>query len=69
MPIYNYRCENCSAEFEKILPIGERDHPEMCCPVCESGDVHRIVSRSSFSLKGEGWYKDGYQKGKTNEAD
>ena len=34
------------------------------CPDCGCLDVTRVVSRTNFSLKGGGWYKDGYTKGK-----
>ena len=66
MPIYNYSCKNCSAEFEKILSVSERDLP-LTCPECDSAEVFRVVSKSTFSLKGNGWYKDGYQNMKTKE--
>lgn len=33
------------------------------CPDCGSTDVNPKISRSSFKLKGAGWYKDGYTKG------
>ena len=69
MPIYRYTCENCDHEFEKILPISKREHSSLCCPECGCVDIHRIISRSNFSLKGGGWYKDGYQKGKPHETD
>ena len=67
MPIYNYRCENCSAEFEKILPFSERDQNCLFCPECGSDEVTKIMSRSTFSLKGKGWYKDGYSNDKSKK--
>ena len=63
MPIYEYQCqepqeEACSEVFEKMRPHSKRDEcPE--CPHCQ-GPTRRKVSRSSFQLKGGGWYKDGY---------
>ena len=69
MPIYSYSCSNCSAVFEKIMSVRERDSHYLRCPECGHGEVNRLVSKSSFSLKGKGWYKDGYQKGSANEAD
>ena len=32
------------------------------CPLCESEENNLLVSRTSFSLKGKGWYSDGYTK-------
>ena len=33
------------------------------CPVCGSNIVEPAIAKTSFLLKGGGWYKDGYQKG------
>lgn len=57
MPIYEYRCNKCSKEFELIQKI--TDEPASKCPDC-GGKIERLVSATSFSLKGGGWYKDGY---------
>lgn len=58
MPMYEYRCKKCEHKFEKLLRHSEREEPQ-ACPKCE-GDTRRLVSRSSFSLKGGGWADDGY---------
>ncbi len=57
MPTYEYRCKKCKHEFERFQKI--TDEPVKKCPKCK-GDVERLVSGSSFLLKGSGWYKDGY---------
>jgi putative FmdB family regulatory protein len=57
MPIYEYRCKTCKKEFELFQKI--TDDPLAECPECGSA-VERLVSATSFSLKGGGWYKDGY---------
>jgi putative FmdB family regulatory protein len=57
MPIYEYCCHNCSNEFEELVGISE---PPPECPKCNSGNVIRLLSTPSFSLKGEGWYSDHY---------
>lgn len=57
MPTYEYRCRSCAHEFELIQKI--TDEPAKSCPQC-GGPVERLVSGSSFMLKGSGWYKDGY---------
>lgn len=57
MPIYEYRCTKCHKTFEKFQKI--TDDPLSKCPDC--GDrVERLISQTSFSLKGGGWYKNGY---------
>lgn len=60
MPIYEYRCSDCGVEFE--VSQGMDDDPLTTCKKC-SGSVHRLISFTSFSLKGSGWYADGYTNG------
>ena len=63
MPIYNYRCTNCNIEFEKIMSLKDRYENKVLviCPSCGSEENNIMVARTSFTLKGEGWYKDGYK--------
>jgi len=58
MPIYEYACEKCESEFEVEQRI--TDEPIKTCRKCRSRRVKRLISRTSFSLKGGGWYADGY---------
>jgi hypothetical protein len=32
------------------------------CPACGSGQTHRLISQSSFVLKGSGWYVTDYAR-------
>ena len=57
MPIYEYRCQDCSQEFERMQRFS--DPPVDTCPQC-SGPVQRLISRSAFHLKGSGWYATDY---------
>jgi putative FmdB family regulatory protein len=63
MPIYEYACKKCG-EFEVTQRITEP--PLRKCPTCK-GKVERILSRSSFVLKGSGWYATDYAR-KNNGA-
>ncbi len=54
MPIYEYRCNKCENVFEEIQKITAE--PQATCPKCGSSDTHRLVSHTSFILKGTGWY-------------
>lgn len=69
MPIYEYRCKGCKKEFEVLQKI--TDEPLAACPKCGK-QVKRLISQTSFSLKGGGWYKDGYassgSKGSTSSS-
>ncbi|MBI2092964.1 MAG: zinc ribbon domain-containing protein [Deltaproteobacteria bacterium] len=61
MPIYEYNCPKCGKHFEIIQKISET---EAKCPACET-TAKRLMSQSSFALKGGGWYKDGYSSATT----
>ncbi|ARE40427.1 Reverse gyrase [Rhodovulum sp. P5] len=43
MPIYNYRCNACEAEFELLVRLSSDTAPT--CPECDSSDLTRMVSR------------------------
>ncbi|MBO4311679.1 MAG: zinc ribbon domain-containing protein [Desulfovibrionaceae bacterium] len=58
MPIYEYYCTHCDRTFEEWTQ--HHDAPaSMCCPKC-GGEAGRIVSNTSFMLKGKGWYVTEY---------
>lgn len=59
MPIYRYRCIKCSEESTKIHGIKDKPNIECSRDGCE-GRMKKTVARTSFSLKGGGWYRDGY---------
>ncbi len=64
MPIYEYRCIECGKEFEIMQKVS--DGAATRCIHC-SGKVEKLISQSSFHLKGGGWHSDGYSKGKAKE--
>lgn len=66
MPTYEYYCPKCDKKFEVFQKISEP--PLSKCPDCGQ-EVKRLVSATPFSLKGEGWYKDGYSKTKKNKKE
>jgi putative FmdB family regulatory protein len=57
MPIYEYQCEACQDIIEAQQRLSET--PLTTCPAC-TGNLKKLISRSSFQLKGGGWYSDGY---------
>lgn len=60
MPIYEYRCQQCG-DFEVTQKI--KDKPLARCPGCK-GKVKKLISSTSFQLKGTGWYVTDYAKDK-----
>jgi putative FmdB family regulatory protein len=59
MPIYEYRCLDCNHEFERMQKFS--DPPVETCPTC-AGAVQKLISRSAFHLKGDGWYVTDYAR-------
>lgn len=59
MPIYEYRCSKCGKTFEALQSVTAE--PIRKCIHCQ-GKAKKIVSRSSFQLKGKGWYLTDYKK-------
>jgi len=57
MPIYEYQCRKCGKQFEAFQGITEPDLKT--CKFCK-GKVQKMMSLSSFSLKGGGWYATDY---------
>lgn len=61
MPIYEYRCSSCGTIFEVEQRITE---PPLQVHAGCGGEVTRLISNTSFILKGTGWYKTDYQSTK-----
>lgn len=57
MPIYEYECKKCGLIFEHSQKISEPNLTQ--CKECD-GEVQKIISQSSFHLKGSGWYVTDY---------
>lgn len=65
MPLYEYECTACHKHTEKIQKFSD---PEITiCPHC-GGELKRVISAPAFSLKGGGWYADGYGSAKKTAA-
>jgi putative FmdB family regulatory protein len=57
MPIYEYKCRKCGKQYEVIQGITDDSVKE--CKFCK-GAVDKLISLSSFQLKGAGWYVTDY---------
>lgn len=65
MPIYEYVCTGCGAEFEVIQRFS--DPPLEKCDSC-SGSLEKKISTSAFHLKGSGWYLTDYARKSSSES-
>ncbi len=57
MPIYEYECDQCGNKEEALQKFS--DPPLTTCKYC-SGKLNKLISQSSFHLKGSGWYVTDY---------
>lgn len=64
MPIYEYVCEKCGSHVEVLQKVGEA--PLKRCQKCR-GKLEKVVSRTSFQLKGSGWYATDYSSKKPSK--
>ena len=58
MPIYEYHCSKCG-DFETMQKMS--DKPLTQCPTCRR-KVTKLISSTSFQLKGSGWYITDYAR-------
>jgi putative FmdB family regulatory protein len=61
MPIYEYGCDGCGHTFEAWQKISEPAIDR--CPSCRRKRARRLISATSFALKGNGWYATDYRSG------
>ncbi len=57
MPIYEYECTQCGSIEEALQKFS--DKPLTRCRHCK-GKLNKLVSQSTFHLKGSGWYATDY---------
>ena len=58
MPTYEHVCTACKHEWEIVQKMSDPRVTD--CPACHQATAQRLISRTSFALKGDGWYGDGY---------
>ncbi len=66
MPIYEYVCEKCGTHLEVLQKM--TDKPLTRCKSC-GGRLEKIISQSSFILKGSGWYVTDYARKEHGEKE
>jgi putative FmdB family regulatory protein len=63
MPIYEYECSQCHRTSDALQKVND-PAPETCPHCGAHGTLSRQLSRTSFVLKGGGWYADLYSSSK-----
>ncbi|MDP7039352.1 MAG: zinc ribbon domain-containing protein [Myxococcota bacterium] len=59
MPIFEYQCKKC----EQITEVLQKaDDPKPACESCGSKSTFKVMSNTSFILKGGGWYITDYAR-------
>ncbi len=61
MPIYEYQCQSCEYELERLQRMSDPVLTD--CPACNQSELKRLVSAAAFRLKGSGWYETDFKKG------
>ncbi len=61
MPIYEYQCVSCGAHLEKLQKISDPVLTD--CPECNKVSLKKMISATSFRLKGTGWYETDFKTG------
>tara|TARA_R100001015_G_C4626998_1_gene186292 strand:+ start:879 stop:1064 length:186 start_codon:yes stop_codon:yes gene_type:complete len=56
MPIYEFECRECGDFVQKLQKYSD---PFPVCEACKK-EMRKLISKTSFSLKGAGWAKDNY---------
>ena len=65
MPIYEYECTKCNKHFEIMRKIS--DDPLTSCREC-GGELKKLITNTSFVLKGSGWYVTDYPSADRKKA-
>ena len=65
MPIYEYKCNLCQQSFDLLQKVN--DAPKVECPNCGKDGLKKIVSATTFHLKGTGWYATDFKNSGTKE--
>jgi putative FmdB family regulatory protein len=59
MPVYEYECKTCQKTLEVMQRFDEP--PLLTCESC-GGELRKLISNTSFVLKGNGWYITDYAR-------
>ncbi|MCX8068990.1 MAG: zinc ribbon domain-containing protein [Thermodesulfovibrionales bacterium] len=66
MPVYEYECKSCKKTYEIMQKFD--DPPLNTCEIC-GGEVKKLISNTTFVLKGSGWYITDYARKSEEKTD
>ncbi len=61
MPIYEYQCQACDYQFERLQKLSDAALTD--CPECKQSQLRKKISAAGFRLSGGGWYETDFKKG------
>ncbi len=67
MPVYEYECASCGKRFEVLQRFS--DPAISVCKFCNATTVRKVLSPTSFVLKGSGWYVTDYASNDRKKKD
>ena len=66
MPVYEYECTHCHHHCDKMQKISDPIMKQ--CPECSNNTLVKLMSATSFQLKGTGWYATDFKNKKGSTA-
>lgn len=66
MPIYEYKCEACGDQLDKLQKMS--DAPLKKCIKCGKDSLKKIISSAGFRLKGTGWYETDFKNNNSKQS-
>lgn len=66
MPIYEYQCQDCGYQFDKLQKMSDAALTD--CPECSKPSLKKLISAPSFKLTGTGWYETDFKDKKEKTA-
>jgi putative FmdB family regulatory protein len=66
MPIYEYQCKECGHTHEALQKMSDEALTD--CPACHKSALEKLISATSFQLKGTGWYVTDFRNKNPSDA-
>jgi len=67
MPVYTYRCDNCSVQFERHQTFS--DAPLKTCPECRKKALKKVITPTKVIFRGSGFYATDHKSPSGNTSE